>query len=84
MSRAKQEERTPWRYLTITNAAARLRKKRTNDKVAGDLRESSGSSEGRFQSIKEKRRPDLMSLSRRSKGRDSESPLCAGQASCRG
>lgn len=45
MSQAKQQERTPWRYLTVANAVARLRKKRTNDKVAGDLRESSGSRE---------------------------------------
>lgn len=70
VSQARQEERISRRYLTVANAAARLRENKTNHKVAGDLRESSGSGEGRSQITTKTRRPDSISLSRRSRGED--------------
>ena len=54
VSQVKQEEGPPWRYLTVADDAARLRKKRTNEKVAGDLRRVQGA--GRADSRSQRRR----------------------------
>lgn len=62
----------------MANAAARLRKKRTNCRVADDLQESSGGGESRFQIPKKRRRPDSISLSRRCRGQDSGSTHSVG------
>lgn len=57
----------------MANAAARLRKKSTNHRVAGDLQDSSGDGESRFQIPKKRKRPGLISLSRRCRDQDSGS-----------
>ena len=64
-------------FLTAANSAVRVRKKRTNYKVAGALQESSRSEESRFQVIKE-RRPDSISLSRGSRAQGSVSTGTGG------
>lgn len=62
----------------MANAAARLRKMRTNRRMADDLQGSSGGGESRFQIPKKRRRPDSISLSRRSSSQDSGSTHSVG------